>query len=529
MAIKRNANTGEHFISAPIVRSTRQRYEKTPLVSGRRGLFGKIADFFRGDQRFFAASAIADRIDRGLQVAKSVKRGRSNCAPGTTLFLGISDQLRQHNVDAYVRADNEHDQINTHLRQEEAWLDQARPKEILDELETNLETHCTHLHTEIMPLAEEFVTTSIRLERFRTKHNLTEEEKWGRKLDLAVFGQVGILLLVEFIANSIFQADTQKTGLIGGVLIAALTSIVTIILGVMFGVGFQRIRMRGFAGRGIGSIWLALAFLLSFIFVSLLSLIRIAGESGHSNPILFARLQLGSDPIAGLRAMLDLPAFAYTLCITTLIVVVALKYLQYFGSFPELRHWFIAFVDADEEFDGAYEDELDDLKDIVLEQSEKLEKAPSFIASCKIPIMSLVEDHENVVEQHMHDVADVRGAGKLFSAFIKEHGEATGDNAQLPTPEDEILAHGYLSKMAGEHQAIVERASQLCSRDDVSEESVARARDELNDLVEKKLEEFSRERDEILDAALTKYKKDRSWLKDVVETTSRQAAVPPID
>jgi hypothetical protein len=523
VSIKQRADTGEHFISAPKVRSSRQRYEKTPLVSRRQGFFSYLADFFRRDGRPFAASALADRIDRGLRVARRVTKLQVACGPDSTLFIGISDQLRQHYIEAYTRADNALDLIDDNLKQEEAWLNEARPQEIINELQSKLEDRRVHLHTELSPLAETLVGASVSLERFRARHNLNEEESWGKPLDLAMFGQIGILLLLEFVANSVFQADTQATGLIGGVLIALLTSLATIILGVMFGIAFQRFRKRGSDGRGIGVGLAALTFVLTFVFVSSLSLIRIAGEGGDAHPLETARLQLMADPLSGIRAMLDLPAFAYTLCICALIAAVARKYLQYLGSFPGLRKWVMKFEEAETDFDDQYADELDDLKEIAQEHSERLEKAPYFIVHCKVPIQTLVADHENVVDQHANDVADVRGAGRLFSAFLTEHGDHDKP-VKLPVPDDEAVAESNLTKLAARHRTFSLQADSLCSREDVSEESVASARENLISLVEKKLDDFSSERDEILDAAAKAYQKERVWLRDVASATARQEA-----
>lgn len=522
MGIKQRADTGEHFISAPKVRSSRQRYEKTPLVARKDGFFAAIADFFRRDGRPFAASALADRIDRGLRVARRIMRLKLPCSPDSTLFTGVSDQLRQHYIAAYTRADNELDLIDDSLKQEEAWLNEARPREILSELGSKLEALRVKLHTELLPLADALVSASISLERFRNTHSLSEEEHWGKRLDMAMFGQVGVLLLLEFAANSIFQSDTQKTGLIGGVLIALLTSLATIILGVMFGISFQRVRKSGVDGRGLGIGLAALSFVLTFIFVSSLSLIRIAGESGDIHPLETARQQLMADPLAGIRAMLDLPAFAYTLCICALIAAVARKYLQYFGSFPGLRKWVLGFENAESDFDDQYADDLDDLKDIAQEHSDKLEQAPVFIVHCKVPIQTLIADHENVVDQHLNDVADVRGAGRLFSAFFLEQGDGEKLSADLPGKDDEAVAETNLNKLADRHAKFALKADELCAREDVSEETVTSARDELNQLIERKLAAFSEERDQILDQAVKGYQKDRRWLRDVVAATSRQ-------
>lgn len=516
MTIRKNEETGQHFISAPSVRSKRQRYEKMPLAEESRGFFAALSALFRRRRRPFAGSALADRIDSSLDFSDQISKAGKSALPGSLLFTRVDDQLREHASESYDRADKALDAIDADLDQEAAWLDQARPEEILNTLEARLDKKRVNLHTDLFPLADSLVQARIKLERFKHRHNLADDFHWGKRFDLAVIGQVGVLLLVEFIANSIFQSDTQQTGLIGGVLVALLTSLATIILGVMFGMGKQRGNQTLAAGGWQGAVLICLASLLAFIFVSSLSLIRIAGEAGDRNPLERARLQLMADPLAGLRAMLDLPAFAYTLCISFLIATVAWKYLEYCGAFPGGRKRAVEYLDALDKFEMQYADDLDEAKAIAEEQNEQLEEAPGFIAGCKVPVQALLADYQNVVEQHWHDGEDIKGAGRLFVAFIKENCEPVSDPFELPAAAVMGGIENYRKMLADRHAAFKRAAADLCAREDVSQDTIEMARERFNDKVEAKLAEFALERQAMLDKALDKYKADKSWRDEVL-------------
>jgi hypothetical protein len=527
MGIMRRPDTGQHFIQAPKARSSRQRYEKTPLVRPRTSLFAALAELFRRQPRPFVASAIADRIDQGLKIDRQARRG-APVKSGSRLYESVSDQLRQHVVTAYTRADNALDGIDDSLKQEAAWLDEAKPNEILSTLETKLEDRRVRLHTELLPMANDVVRARINLEEFKHRHHIPDDFHWGKRLDMAVFGQVGVLLLIEFVANAVFQSDTQQTGLIGGVLVASLTSLATIILGMLFGLGFQRANKVAQGGIWVGIGLIALAFLLSFIFVSSLSLVRIAGEAGVRNPLAEARTALMNDPFAGVRAMLDLPAFAYTLCICGLITAVARKYLQYGGAFPGGKKRMLDFLDAQGEFENTYQGELDEAKDIASEHTEMLEAAPNFIVNCKVPIQTLVADHENVLDQHKNDIDDITGAARLFTAYVRETNQpAAEEGAELPATAVTELVHENLHRMAERHVTFAKRAAELCDCDDVSQASIVAARERLNDVVEAKLGEYALERESMLEQALTNIRRDKAWLADVLAVSSTTAASMP--
>ncbi|WP_156405273.1 hypothetical protein [Sphingomonas sp. Root710] len=522
MGIRKRPDSGQYFIEAPKARSSRQRYEKTPLVAARAGILWFLKGIFSRNPRPFVASAIADKIDNGLNISRQVLKSGAILTPGSRLFESVADQLRQHAVEAYRVADNALDQIDDNLKQEAAWLDEAKPDEILSTLETKLEDRRVKLHTDLLSLASELVKSRVKLEEFLHRYKIPEDYHWGKRLDLAVFGQIGVLLLIEFLMNAVFQADTQQTGLIGGVLIASLTSLATIILGMLFGIGFQRTNKIAQGGVLVGLGLIALAFVLSFIFVSSLSLVRIAGESGDLHPLETARAELMGDPFAGVRAMLDLPAFAYTLCICSLISAVARKYLQYGGAFPGGRKRMLDFLDAEDSFEDQYSVDLDDAKEIAQTHAEMLEEAPRFIVACKVPIQTLVADHENVVEQHSHDIDDIHGAARLFTAFIRENG-FDGDvaDAALPPAEVKGSMQGHLDKLSQRHRLFVENANNLCEREDVSQSSVVAARERLNDLVEAKLAEYALERERIVEQALKSYQRSRNWRNDIMAAAAR--------
>jgi hypothetical protein len=500
------------------------------LVGSDGGLFAVLRRLFGGRPRLFAASAIADKIDRGLLISRQVldRRNPSPIDPGSRLHEAVSNQLREHAISAYTRADNALDGIDDSMKQESAWLDEARPEEILSTLETKLEDKRVNLHVDLLPCAHEMMKARITWEEFKYRNALPDDVDWGKRYDLAVFGQVGILLLFEFVANALFQSDTQQTGLIGGVLVATLTSIATILLGVLFGSGRQLTHRTVKGGGWTGGFLIALAFMLSYVFVSLLSLVRVAGESGNLHPLEAARMQLMGDPFAGVRAMLDLPAFAYTLCIVALIVIVMRKFLAYNGIFPGARKRMMSYLDAQEAFEDQYDDEIADVKVIAHEHSQLLEAAPAFIVSCKVPIQTLVADHENVVEQHLHDTDDIKGAGRLFAAFVREHcDEETRKLVSLPEQDTLNTMEGHRQKLDERHSAFAREAAELCAREDVSQRTIAAARDRFNDVVEAKLGELALEKQRMLELALKEFKDDKTWRADVLALSA--AKKHPVD
>jgi hypothetical protein len=296
----------------------------------------------------------------------------------------------------------------------------------------------------------------------------------------------------------------------------------------LFGLGFQRANKVSQGGVWVGVGLIMLAFILSFIFVSSLSLVRIAGEAGVRNPLAEARTALMNDSFAGVRAMLDLPAFAYTLCICGLITAVARKYLQYSGAFPGGKKRMLDFLDAQGEFEDAYQAELDEAKEIASEHTEMLEAAPNFIVSCKVPIQTLVADHENVLDQHKNDIDDIAGAARLFTAYVRETDQAAGEgDSELPTAAVAGLVHENISRMAERHVAFAKRANELCDCDDVSQASIVAARERFNDVVEAKLGEYALERESMLEQALANIRRDKAWLADVLAATSTKAAPVP--
>lgn len=116
------------------------------------------------------------------------------------------------------------------------------------------------------------------------------------------------------------------------------------------------------------------------------------------------------------------------------------------------------------------------------------------------------------MEQHTHDIDDIKGAGRLFTAFIREEvSDAVSKEIQLPTPEVVALLQGHVEKLSHRHADFKQRADALCGREDISEATVSAARERLNELLEANLTEFAFERERILERALKGLRREKLW------------------
>jgi hypothetical protein len=134
-------------------------------------------------------------------------------------------------------------------------------------------------------------------------------------------------------------------------------------------------------------------------------------------------------------------------------------------------------------------------------------------------------DHDNVIDQHRHDVEDIKGAARMFVAFIKEQ-VAEAEPIALPSAATSEMLEGHKSELADRNAAFKREASDLCARDDVSHETVALARDRFNDLVEAKLGEFALERQAMLDKALDHFKADKAWKAEILALSGSAGDAP---
>ncbi|MES2046135.1 MAG: hypothetical protein V4475_19860 [Pseudomonadota bacterium] len=440
----------------------------------------------------------------------------------------LSGQLAEFAVRTQKRADDALDDIDDSLRQEAKWLDQCRPEGILRDFDSALRKRCLLLATRLPPLARDMIAARISLEQFKRRNIVSDDIGHGKRFDMAIVGQLGVLLIGEFIANAVFQSDLQKDGLLGGLKVAVFCSLATVVLGVMFAIGRQYTHTSTKGKGWIGFSLLGVSTIAAYLFVSLLSLIRLNGEAGDMEAILTARSQIMADPFAGVRAMLDLPAFAYTICIVALIASVAFKYLGYAGAFPGYRKHALEFLDAEDAVESEYGETTDDLHAIADSESQRLEAAPEFIISCKVPIQTLVADHENVLDRYRHDIGDLSFAARLFDEFCKEYsiaGLKSDQSVLLSETRKELEA--YRDELAARQQRFRDTADELCSREDVSDAMVEDARQRFDHLVEAKLKELAGQKSELLDAALADYKKNRSWLSEVLAPVATEVAATP--
>lgn len=117
----------------------------------------------------------------------------------------------------------------------------------------------------------------------------------------------------------------------------------------------------------------------------------------------------------------------------------------------------------------------------------------------------------------------MRTAARLFDAFIADHQPDT-DAAPAARPRGPTvladrttaLLDEYTTKFDARLAAFAGSAKDLCARDDVSDATVEEARTRFAQEMERTYAALADRKRELLDTALAEYKRDKSWLSDVL-------------
>lgn len=510
MANKSDRVRGVDFISAPKVRSTRTRYVKSPLVRERRGLLAWLARLLGRRVRPFAGSTIAEEIDGGLLFSARVlaRDPHTSLAPGSTTVESATGRLLGYAREACTRADNALDEIDDNLRQEEHWLDDCRPENIVKTLRAELDKAERETSAELARYTRRLVAARTEFEAFRARHRLDDDVRYGKPFDFSVVGQLGVLFLLEFVLNSAFQASVLKGGLLAGVTFAGFTSMATILIGVFLGLGAQLRRQPLAKGGWLGYTLLALFAGVCFVFISLLTLMRVAGDAGDLNPIETARAQISANLLAGLGALLELPALAYAIFVVALIAGVAVKFLSYAGQYPGYRKHGLHLEKAGSDLERLRFAASDEIRELGDQHNQKLHRTPDFIVSCTAPIRTLAADHENAIDQYDNDRADIATAARLFDSFIGEH---TGGRSEDLETRTRIELDRYAERLAARHQAFLAKADQLCRREDVSDASIESARQQFATVLRDAQAHLDANEKRLLDEERIRHHAEMSW------------------
>lgn len=510
MTADRGKVRGVDFISAPNVRSSRPRFGKTPLRRPNSGFWAWLLSLFSRRPRPFIASAIADDIDQEQGFSRGVIAGDplTSLATGSTALESVAGRLLGFGREACTRADEALDSMDDSLRLEEHWLDDCRPESIVKALRARLKDAEAETTAELRGYVASLVKARTNFEEFKARHRLDDDVGFGKPLDAGVAGQLGVLFLLEFVLNSTFQAGLLKDGLLGGVSFAFFTSLATIIVGLTLGVGVQRRALPFERGGWQGYLVLFAGALAALLIVSELSLIRLAGDAGDLRALQTSVTELSANPFAGVGALLELPALAYSIFILFLIASVAIKYLTYAGHYPNYRKHGLKLEEAVDRTERLLAAARDEIRAIGEEHKVKLHKAPDFIVSCKAPIRTLVADHENAIDQFSLDTADIRTAARLFDAFIGEHGGPAAGELEQRAAGD--LAP-FAAQLSERHARFEAKADELCGREDVADATVDAARTRFAVELDQACTRLNDTHARLLDEVRLAHHADSSW------------------
>jgi hypothetical protein len=493
MWIKKNEDTGRHFVSilVPPEREKRVRFVKRPLMKARSGLGGFIADLLRGGPNPFLASPTATDIDRRLKIEKQAKLNGSGAGKEATDALTgrVDVALSICWQESLARADGELDQLGLHLDEEEDFLENCRPRAIRANLEARLGKILNDVRGELGPLATAEAKCRIALDHFMTDHRLARTTNWGKLLTRqSIYLMIGITVF-EFILNTLFFSGTQRSGMIGGAGLAMLLSVVTIVLGIGFGICFQNASSNARAGGWFGRLGAALLLFATVFYLLLLTLARVAGEAGDTKMFATAAREVQVRPFSGL---LDLPALAYCFFTVGVIALVYSKFIGTMGHFPGLRNHRLALDKTEKEFDEIQRGLIEAARAEVDQALGALEAAPGLIQMTTRAISELVMNYENVVDQLRNDMKDVRNASRLLTDVVYLHaGRHEGA---------EPLTLDYDSPVRDAHDRLAnfkERAARLEAWDEVNAVMIEQCGEQMTAIGREKLHEIEIRCDEV--------------------------------
>lgn len=488
MGFKKDKETGGHknIILIPPDRSNRTRFIKTPLLKARGGFVGFLADLLRGGPNPFLGSPIAVHIDRRTKIEKNAKRvGRAGDKEAADLLIvGIDSALKERWQESLGRADDEFDDLDTYLKEEEGWLENLRPRTIKANLESDLGKRAMKVSGRLGPIATTEAKRRLELDHFMKERGLTRTTHWGKTVTAGAILMVIGITIFEFILNTLFFSGSSQTGVFGGAGLALLLSVVTIVLGVGFGIAFQFFGANAKGGGWFGRILALLLFLALIFYLLLLTLARVAGEAGDIDMFRTAAREIQVHPFSGL---LDLPALAYCFFTIGVIALVYVKFIQLMGHYWGLRVRRLALNDAEDEFEDERDELVADGQEEVDEALELLRAAPDHIQLATRAISELVLNYENVVDQLRNDKEALSDASRLLLRVIRIH---TGqrENAQELT----IDFDSPIAKEEARFAEFRERAAKLEASEEIDLATVERCGEELLKLGQEGLGEIEK-------------------------------------
>lgn len=490
MAIERDKATGRHKVTIliPPKRDIRPRPVRTPLTRARGSLLAFLRDLFRGGPNPFLASPIAALIDRQLRIERQARAAGRDEAAAEGLITQIDAALDRHLRDSIDRADEGLDQLDRYADEEEDYLENCRPAAIKASLDTELDRIASDVNGELGPLATEEAKRRVALDHFMNDNRLKRTIYWGKPITGQSVYLMIFITVFEFVLNTAFFSGTQRSGMIGGAALAMLLSVTTIVLGIGFGIAFQfssiRAEGRGWFGR-LGAVLLGFATLY---YLLLLTLARLAGESGDTRMFVTAAREIQLHPFAGL---LDLPALAYFFFSIAVIAGVFFKYIDTMGHFPRIRSHRLALDKAEKEYDEIQRGLIEAARSQTDESLKALEAAPGLIQATMRAISELVMNYENVVDRLKSDMKDVRDAARLLVGVVQQHCGLAGASDRLSLD---------YSAVAAAEARLIEfraRAARLEQWEEVNPAAVDRCREQMIALGRTKLEQIERRCDEV--------------------------------
>jgi hypothetical protein len=493
MRIKKNDTTGGHYVSilVPPDRAKRVRYAKVPLVPARKGFIGFIVDMLRGGPNPFLASPIATSLDRQLKIekqAKGVANSKSEAA-ATGLITQIDAALDRFMRESFDRADEELDQLDRYVDEEEDYLENCRPTAIQANLETELDKVHNDVNGELGPIATSEARARVARDNFVGDNELKRTLYWGKPVTRQSIYLILGITAFEFLLNTAFFSGTQRSGIIGGAALAMLLSVTTIILGVAFGITFQFSNTRS-EGRGwFGRLGAIILLFTTVYYLLLLTLARLAGESGDTHMFAAAAREIQVHPFSGL---LDLPALAYFFFSVAVIAGVFYKFIDTMGHFPRIRSHWLSLNRSEKEFEEVQFGLIDAARSKVDESLEALEAAPGLIQLTTRAIHELVINYENVVDQFRNDMKDIKDAARLLVGVVCQHTGLDDDRVRLTIDYGPPLA-----AVAARLDVFRQRTAKLESWDEINSAAVDKCRHEMTEAGRTALREIEARCDEV--------------------------------
>jgi hypothetical protein len=493
MVVKRN-DDGTHSVTilVPPDRTKRQPYVRLPLVRPRNGLVAFFANLFRGSTNPFLASPVADAIDRTIKVEKQARvlpQGDEEAAEA--LVTRVEASLDRYLRASVEKADSKLDEFDRQTDEEQSFLEACRPSAMRLALDGALDQIANDVNSELGPAATTLARRQLTLDNFVHDNQIERTIWWGRPLTRQSIYLLAGITIFEFVLNTAFFSGSQRSGIVGGAALAMLLSITTLILGVGFGIAYQFAHPRA-EGRGwYGRLGMAALALTTLFYLLLLTLARLAGESGDTHMFATAADDILVRPFAGL---LDLPALAYFFFSIAVIAGVFYKFIDTMGHYPRIRSHRLAVDRAETEFETIRLGMIDTARTTVDDAIKALDAAPNIIQATLRAIKDLVMNYENLIDQFRSDVKDIRDAARLLVGVVRQHAGA-------PVRAVEVDFDGELTTMNDRLQVFRQRAAALQDWDEVHPATIDKCRAEMSRLGKDRIAEIETRCESLRDAA----------------------------